>query len=46
MEIIYNILTIENKFSDVPKKFRVGPQKVGLVGFPDTRHLGEGRGLI
>ena len=27
------------KFSDVPKKLREGPQKVGSVGFPETRHF-------
>ena len=26
MEIIDNVLNIENKLSDVPKKFKVGPQ--------------------
>ena len=29
----------EEKFSVVPKKFRVGPKKVRLVGFPETRHF-------
>ena len=37
MKIIKNTLQIE-KFSDVPQKIIVGPQKVGLVGFPETRH--------
>ena len=35
MKIIQNTLKIE-KFSDDPKFFREGPQKVGLVGFPET----------
>ena len=30
---------IEEKFSDVPKAFRVGPQKVESVGFRETRHF-------
>ena len=38
MKIIQNTLKIEEKFSDIPEKFRVGPKKVGLVGFPETRH--------
>ena len=38
MKIIQNTLKIEEKFSDVPKKFRVGPQKVGSVGFPEMGH--------
>ena len=37
MKIIQNTLKLEEKFSDIPKKFRVGPKKVGLVGFPETR---------
>ena len=36
MKIIQNTLKIEEKFSDVPKK--LGPKKVGSVGFPETRH--------
>ena len=36
MKIVQNTLKIEEKFSDVPKKFRVGPNKVGSVGFPET----------
>ena len=39
MKIIQNTLKTEEKFSDVPKKFRVGPKKVGSVGFPETRHF-------
>ena len=39
MKIVQNTLKIEEKFSDVPKKFEVGPQKVGPVGFPETRHF-------
>ena len=39
MKIVQNTLKIEEKFSDVPKKFRVGPKKVGSVGFPETRHF-------
>ena len=30
-------LKIEEKFSDVPKKFRVGPKEVGSVRFLETR---------
>ena len=37
IKIIKNTLKIEEKFSDVPKKFRVGPKKVWSVGFPETR---------
>ena len=37
MKIIQNTLKIEEKFSDVPIFFRVGPKKVGSVGFPETR---------
>ena len=36
MKSIQNTLKIEEKFSDVPQKFRVGPKKVGSVGFPET----------
>ena len=32
MKIVQNTLKIEEKFSDVPKKFEVGPKKVGSVG--------------
>ena len=39
MKIVQNTLKIEEKFSDVRKKFRVGPKKVGSVGFPETRHF-------
>ena len=39
MKIIQNTLKIEEKFSDDPKKFTVGPKKVGSVGFPETRHF-------
>ena len=39
MKIIQNTLKIE-KFSDVPKIFRVGPKKnVGSVEFPETSHF-------
>ena len=38
IKIIKNTLKIE-KFSDVPKKFGVGPKKEGSVGFPETRHF-------
>ena len=37
MRIIQNTLKIEEKFSDIPNKFRVGPEKVGSEGFPETR---------
>ena len=36
-KIIQNNLKIEEKFSDVQKKFRVGPKNVGSVGFLETR---------
>ena len=39
MKIIQNTLKIEKKILNVSKKFRVGPQKVGSVGFPETRHF-------
>ena len=39
MKIVHNTLKIEEKFSDFPKKFRVGPKKVGSVGLPETRHF-------
>ena len=39
MKIVQNTLKTEEKISDVPKKFRVGPKKVGSVGFPETRHF-------
>ena len=39
MKIVQNNLKTEEKFSDVPKKFRVGPKKVGSVGFPEARHF-------
>ena len=39
MKIVQNTLKIEEKFSDVPTKFRVGPKKVGLVGFLETKHF-------
>ena len=42
MKIIQNTLKIEEKFSDVPKKFRVGPEKVGSVGFPEMRNFFRG----
>ena len=31
MKIVQNTLKIEDKFSDVPRKFGVGPKKVGSV---------------
>ena len=35
---IIQIYTLKiEKFSDVPKIFRVDPKKVGSVGFPETR---------
>ena len=37
MKIFRNTLTTEEKFSAVPKKFRLGPRKVGSVGFSETR---------
>ena len=43
-KIIQNTLKIEEKFSDVPNKFRDGPKKVGSVGFLETRPFF--RGLI
>ena len=39
IKIIKNTLKIEEQFSDVPKQFGVGPKKVELVGFPETRHF-------
>ena len=39
MKIIQFTLKTEEKFSDVPKKFRVGPKKVGSVGFLEMRLL-------
>ena len=36
MKIIHNILKIEEKDLRCPQKFRVGPQKVGSVGFQET----------
>ena len=39
MKIIQNTLKIEEKFSDVQNLFRVDPNKVGSVGFPETRHF-------
>ena len=39
MKIVQNTFKTEEKFSDVPKKFGVGPKKVGSVGFPETRHF-------
>ena len=42
MKIIQNMLKIEEKFSDISKKFKVGPKKEGSVGFPETRHFGGG----
>ena len=39
MKIVQNTLKIEEKFSDVPKKFKVGPKKVGSVRFRKTRHF-------
>ena len=39
MKIIQNTLKMEEKFSDVPKTYRVGPKKVGLVGFLETSHF-------
>ena len=39
MKIVQNTLKIEEKFSDVRKKFRVGLKKVGSVEFPEMRHF-------
>ena len=39
MKIIQNTLKIEKKISDVSKKFRVGPKKEGMVGFPEIIHF-------
>ena len=39
MKIIQNTLKIEKKIKNVSKKIRVGPKKVGSVGFPETRHF-------
>ena len=39
MKIIQNALKIEETFSDVQNLFRVGPEKVRSVGFPETIHF-------
>ena len=39
MKIIQNIQKTEEKFSDVPNFFRVGPKKVGSVGLPEMRQF-------
>ena len=39
MKIIQNTLKIQKKISNVSKNFWVGPKKVGLVGFLETRHF-------
>ena len=39
MKIVQNTLKKKKKISDIQKKFRVGPKKVGSVGFPETRHF-------
>ena len=39
MKTVQNTLKIEDKFSGVSKKFRVGPKKVGSVGFSETRNF-------
>ena len=39
MKVIQNTLKLDEKFSDVPIFFRVGPKKVGSVGFPETREF-------
>ena len=39
MKIIQNTLKIQKNIQNVSKKFRVGPKKVGSVGFPKTRHF-------
>ena len=48
MKTIQNTLKIEEKFSDVPTKFRVpvGPKKVVSVGFPETRQFFFGLKII
>ena len=37
MKIIQNTLKIEETFSNGQNFFRVGPKKVGSVGFPEAR---------
>ena len=39
MKIIQNTIKIEEKSSSVQTKFRVGPKKVGSLGFPETLSL-------
>ena len=46
MKIIQNTLEIEEKFSDVPNQFRVGPKTVRSVEFPETRYFFFFFGLI
>ena len=47
MKTIQNTVKIDKKISDVLKKIRVGPKKVGSVGFSETRHaLGPKRFLL
>ena len=38
-KILQNTLKIEEKFTDIPKCFRVGPKKVGSVGLPETKQF-------
>ena len=33
MKVVQSTIIIEEKFSDISKTFRVGPKKVGSVGF-------------
>ena len=39
MKIVQNTLKIEEKFSDIPKCFRVGSKKIGSVGSLETIHF-------
>ena len=39
MKIIQNTLNYRKKISNVSKKIWVGPKKVGLLGFRETRHF-------
>ena len=39
MKIIQNTLRLQKKNLKFLKNFRVGPKKVGSVGFPETRYF-------
>ena len=39
MKSIQNTLKIQDKISNVSKKFGVGPKNVGSVGFPERRRF-------